>query len=138
MVHDYGPGRVFASVHAEVPDDVSSSISHEIIDSLESEIEKTLGITMVIHMDPIAVGSEETDKAKAVLLEILKEIDPTYTIHDFRITDGDRRINVIFDLVVPATLGISERTELCDLINMEMHRRDERYMCVIRVENAYM
>ncbi len=138
MVHDYGPGRVFASVHAEVPDDVPSMLSHEIIDALECEIEKELGITMVIHMDPIAVGSEQTDLAKATLLDILAEYGPEYSVHDFRITEGDRRINIIFDLVVPSSLSPSARVELSEKISAEMHHRDERYVCVVKVENNYI
>lgn len=101
MIHDYGPGRQFASVHAEVPSTVDIMAAHEEIDFLEQKVMKDLGVVMVIHMDPIVVGNEKVDGLKAMAETILKEVNPLYTLHDFRITDGEEHINLIFDIVAP-------------------------------------
>ncbi len=140
IVHDYGPGRVFASVHAEVYENIPPMKSHEIIDELEVKVENELGIVMVIHLDPIAFGSEETEKAKNNLSEIIADLGGNYSFHDLRITEGEHRINVIFDLVLMDDYNPSdeERALLTDRINSAMKERDEHYVCVIKIEHNYI
>lgn len=135
IVHDYGPGRVMASVHAEVPDNADITRIHEIIDMLENKIENDMGIHMVIHMDPISVNCERTKTIRELVVATVKGINPEFNIHDFRMTDGEDRINLIFDLEIPV-----ETTDK-DLILAEIDRRlkeiDKRYYSVIKVDNTY-
>jgi divalent metal cation (Fe/Co/Zn/Cd) transporter len=138
IVHNYGPGRSMASVHAEVPNSVDVEISHEIIDRIEGECLKELGIFLVIHMDPLEVDNEELDKVKKKLIEALGEIDGALSIHDFRMVKGEEQINLIFDLVVPLTYTKEKRNETCKIIRSHMYALDTRYQCVIQVETGFM
>lgn len=136
IIHDYGPGRMFASVHAEVPDDYDIVKVHEIIDALEHEIAEDLGIETVIHMDPITVNSERCDYCKNVVIGVVKEIDSRMNIHDFRMTDGDNNINLIFDVEVP--VEYSEKGELKNRITEEIKKRDARFNAVINIDTIYV
>lgn len=133
IIHDYGPGRMMASVHAEVPDDVNVVYIHKIIDELEMKISTELGIHMVIHMDPVAVNDEKTQKIKAQLEKVLIEYDEKIGMHDFRIVDNDTQINLLFDLEVPVNM-MSESRPIADDISHLMHEVDERYHCIIHID----
>jgi len=137
IVHDYGPGCVMATVHAEVPDDVNIVKVHEIIDELEQKVNKEYGIMLVIHMDPISVNCEKTEKVRQLIIKTVSEIDKTLSIHDFRMTDGENNINLIFDLVVPIEMKTEEREKLVKQISEKLVKEDKRYNTVINIDNAY-
>ncbi len=134
IVHDYGPGRKMASVHAEVPDTADIVKIHELIDRLEQEISQELGVHTVIHMDPIATGCELTDKTKAQVLEIVTSIDSRMGIHDFRMTDGENNINLIFDIEMPFDLQ-KNKDEILSQIKEMLSEKDSRYAAVITVDS---
>lgn len=136
MVHDYGPGRVFASVHAEVPDDADVVHIHEVIDATERRILLETGIQMVIHSDPITVNNEYVDGIKSQIMECVAEADPTSTIHDFRITDGENRINVIFDMAITARKP-DERQKIVDRVKELICEKDKRFCPVITVDEVF-
>lgn len=109
IVHNYGPGRQFASVHVEVPQNSDIVKCHEQIDLCEKLVGEKLDISLVIHMDPIDCNNPTVTATKLHLAEGLKVIDERLTLHDFRMTPlSDQRTNLIFDVVVPAGLNISE------------------------------
>ncbi len=137
IVHDYGPGRVIASVHAEVPDNANVVEIHEEIDALEQRVLHELGIVLVIHMDPVTVHCEKTDRIKEQLLAIIRELDPAYSLHDFRITDGENRINIIFDLVVPYDLEPAKIASVVEEIGRQAKLCDSRYRTVIKIDSDY-
>lgn len=137
IVHEYGPGRIIASLHAEVPDDINIIKIHEVIDDIEQRVNKELDIHLVIHMDPISINCEKTEEVKGCVIETVKEINEGFTIHDFRMTDGENNINLIFDLVVPIGMKSSERNETVELIKKNLTEIDKRYNAVIQVDNAY-
>ena len=134
IIHDYGPGRKMASVHAEVPDNVDIVKIHELIDNLEQEISQELHIHTVIHMDPITTGCEITDNLKATVLEVVLSVDSRLGIHDFRMTNGENRINLIFDLEVPFALS-GEKNKILSDIKEKLTEIDSRYAAVITVDN---
>jgi len=134
IVHDYGPGRTLASVHAEVSCEKSAIMLHEIIDALEIKIMRKLGIETVIHTDPILVGDDKVNTTKEMVKNILAEINPELGMHDFRMTDGENRINLIFDLEVPFTLTDSDRALTLDLIKQRISEEDSRFACVIKID----
>ena len=138
IVHNYGPGRNMASIHAEVPNDVDIEVSHEIIDRIERDAVKMLGIFLVIHMDPVETKNEHVLKVKGQVIEIMEALDKNTSIHDFRMVDGEHQINLIFDMVVPFEYSKEKEKELkesfCKLIRMH----DDRYRCVITVERSYV
>ena len=135
IVHDYGPGRIIASVHAEVPDSENVVKIHETIDALEHQIEREMGIHMVIHMDPVAADCERTSQLKAIVLETVKSIDEKLNIHDFRMTDGENNINLIFDLEVPIEYDNHEK--LKNIIRDKLKEADDRFSVVIDVDTVY-
>lgn len=138
IVHNYGPGRSMASLHAEVPNDVDIEVSHEIIDKIERDALKAIGIFLVIHMDPIEMKKEDTLRARHQLEEMLKALDPRVTIHDFRMVDGEEQKNLIFDMVVPIQYDKEKRKLLCQEARKRMSDIDARYQCVIVVESSYV
>ena len=135
IVHDYGPGRVLASVHAEVPDDCNVVEIHEVIDLLEQKIDKELGVHIVVHMDPIAVNSEYINSIRNKVVAIVKEIDERLNIHDFRMTDGSNLINLIFDIEIPLDFNYTEEIE--NRIKARLKEEDERFNTVIGIDYIY-
>lgn len=136
IVHDYGPGRVFASLHAEVGDKENVTVIHEEIDALEVRALNELGIELVIHMDPITTDSSVLNDAKNLVLGIVAALGE-YTIHDFRMTDGESRVNLIFDIVVPCAMAEEDREKLVNDICAALKETDEKYRAVIKIDNDY-
>lgn len=138
IVHNYGPGKSMASLHVEVPNDVDIEVSHEIVDRIEREAHKALGVYLVIHMDPIEMKNEKTLLAREQTEKVIRELDDKVSIHDFRMVIGEKQINLIFDLVVPVHYEKESNKQLCKEIRRRMHQIDERYQCVILVENSFI
>ena len=134
MVHDYGPGRKIASVHAEVSDQENISLIHELIDGIEKKVENELGITMVIHMDPISVNNPEVLKIKQYLNLIISSYNKNLSFHDLRITKGEKNINVIFDLVINFEYSKNDIQETIKFIQTKLHDFDNKYNCVINID----
>ena len=137
IIHNYGPNRSMASIHAEVPRDIDIEVSHEIIDRIEREVSKKLNIFLVIHMDPVEVKDERVLAAKEQVGKVLRELDPEVTYHDFRVVWGEQRINLIFDILVPYSYDSAAEEELKERVSAGMKREDERYQCVITVDKSY-
>lgn len=138
IVHNYGPTRSLASIHAEVPNDVDIETSHEIIDRIERDAVKKLGLFLVIHMDPLEVKNEHVAEIKAQVEAAVKELDSRLSIHDFRMVDGERQINLIFDVVVPHSYSEKEKKQLQLDILEKASNLDPRYQCVVTLENGYV
>lgn len=136
IVHNYGPGRVFISLHAEVPSDGNFVAIHDTIDNIEHDIMKETGCLATIHMDPVDVNDEETAKMKAKVADIIKETDPVITFHDFRMVSGPTHTNVIFDIVVPHDYKLTDN-EIAKTIADKIHSHDERYFAVIDVDKDF-
>ena len=101
VIHDYGPGRRMCSFHAEVPEGNDIMEAHDAIDHIEREIQEKFGIETTAHMDPIATGDSEVTRLRDQMRDLVREIDPDMSIHDFRLTRGPGHTNLIFDVVVP-------------------------------------
>lgn len=138
IVHNYGPGRSMASIHAEVPNDVNIEISHEIVDKIERDALEKLGMMLVVHMDPIETKNEMVLRVKKAAEDILRNIDPHCSIHDFRMTDGKDNINLIFDMLVPFGYDEEKEKQLKTQLAEQLEKMDIRYHCVITAEHGYM
>lgn len=138
IVHNYGPSKSMASIHAEVPRDVDIEESHEIIDRVEREVARELGIFLVIHMDPIEVKDEEVLKSKQELEDTLCAIDERLSMHDFRMVKGKQQINLIFDLVVPYDYDKKRQEELLEQVIRMMQENDRRYRFVITIDQNFV
>lgn len=137
VLHSYGPNRYFASVHAEVPADGNLLIYHDLIDNIERDFSTEMGINLVIHLDPIVTDDEKSCEIKAELLEIIHNISPELTIHDFRLVAGHTHTNILFDIAVP--IGFKESPEsLAAIIDQEMKKIDETYFTIITVDTNYI
>ena len=137
IVHNYGPNRIFASAHAEVPSNEDIMKSHDTIDLIEREIKKKFHIDMVIHMDPIVVDDEQINRLRLQLSEIAREIDPRFTIHDFRMVEGPTHTNLIFDLVIPHNCKM-KKSEIYRRVNELVNELGPQYYTVITVENSFV
>lgn len=138
IVHNYGPGRQLASVHVEVPYNTNIVECHEQIDICEKSVLEKTGVELVIHMDPIDTDNETVSKARSEMSEAIKTIDNRMTLHDFRMTpNAKNRTNLIFDVVVPADLKLSDK-ELDEKINALAKELNETYCCVITFDADYI
>lgn len=136
IVHNYGPGRTFVSLHAEVPSDGDIVAIHDTVDNAEREIAKELGCLVTIHMDPVDVHDEHTAQLRERVSEIIKQINPDITFHDFRVVSGPTHTNLIFDIVSPMDCGLSDQ-ELADTIADKIHQCNESYFAVINVDKDF-
>lgn len=137
IVHNYGPGRVLISLHAEVPADGDILSLHDVIDTIEHELRDTLDCHAVIHMDPVQVGDKETERLKGIVKECLREIDASLTMHDFRIVTGPTHTNLIFDVVTPYDFSMSDN-ELISEITGKIQQDNPNYYTVIEVDKKFV
>ncbi len=137
IVHNYGPGRTIISLHAEVPADGDLLTLHDTIDLIEHRLHNDLSCSAVIHMDPICIHDELTRDLKQIVSQILCEIDPVITMHDFRIVSGPTHTNLIFDIVVPFGFRYTDET-LTRLIAGKIRAFDPTYYTVIEVDKSYI
>ncbi len=137
MIHDYGPGRVVVSLHAEVPEDGDLLEMHDLIDHIEHDLAQMCHCEAVIHMDPIAVNDPEVDSLKAKISIILEHIDPELKFHDFRIVKGPTHTNLIFDVLVPYHFPIADN-ELIELIDAKIKDLDPSYFIVVKIDHTYI
>ncbi|MBR4911005.1 MAG: cation transporter [Clostridia bacterium] len=138
IVHNYGNGRRFASVHVEVPQDVDVVKCHEQIDICEKVVGQKCGISLVIHMDPVNVNDESVNAAKEAMIGIIGSISPDLSLHDFRMTPpSSERTNLIFDVVVPNSVGLTEQ-QLDEEIKKRAKQIDSTYECVITYDKSYV
>lgn len=138
IVHNYGPNRSMASIHAEVPNNVNIETSHEVIDRIERDAVENLGIFLVVHMDPIEIEDEHVLLIRNRANQAIAEIDDSCTIHDFRVVDGQKQINLIFDLVVPREYDKEKQNAIERTLCEKMKEQDERYEFVITVEHSFV
>lgn len=136
IVHDYGPGRRFASAHAEVSSQDDIMEIHDIIDLAERDIFNEFGLVISIHTDPIVTDDERINSLKDMTNTIIKDISDEMSIHDFRVVDGPTHTNLIFDLIVPHKYHLSNN-QIIQIIENNLSKIDERYFVVITIEHAF-
>ena len=133
MVHDYGPGRRFASAHAEVDYRMDILDAHELLDDIERDVRAKLRVDLVLHCDPIVTDDAERNALRGRVLEYLTEQDERLTIHDFRVVRGSGHTNVIFDLVVPFDLE-AKAGELKRGLEQALSADGKRYHAIITID----
>ncbi len=137
VLHAYGHGKVYGSLHAEVPSDVDMLHLHDTIDLIEKDIKERLGLDISIHMDPVLVGDEMTDRLKETTAEILKSISEDLSFHDFRIVTGPTHTNLIFDVVVPYDCKLTEY-EIKDSFDNALNKKTTDCFTVITFDRSYV
>lgn len=136
VVHNYGPGRVMLSVHVEVPSSGDILVLHDMIDLIEHRLAHELNCSAVIHMDPVCVDDERTNRMKEDVAKIVNEMEGNVTFHDFRIVHGPTHTNLIFDVEVPFNYKMSD-SEVVDYLKNQIRQIDEKYIAVIEVDKSY-
>ncbi len=136
MVHDYGPGRQFASAHVEMAAEADVIASHDVLDNIERDFLKNDGLHMIVHFDPISTKDNAVNELRTRISELIKAIDSRLTIHDFRVVRGTTHTNVIFDCVMPHDMDMTEK-ELKQKISELISEEYPSYYCVITVDKSY-
>lgn len=136
VVHDYGPGRIMISLHAEIPADGDILLMHDTIDNIEKELQKKLHCVAVIHMDPIRNNDPTTMELKERVTEVLKSIHSDLSLHDFRVVSGSTHTNLIFDVVVPYQFELQDQ-ELEVKIQSMVSAINPEYFIVIEIDRAF-
>lgn len=137
MIHDYGPGRQFGSVHVEVAAEEDVLKSHDMVDNIERDFLKELKLHLIVHMDPIVTKDESVKNLRHWLAQEVKKVHQELTIHDLRLVPGTTHTNVIFDCVVPRGLEKSD-DEIKEAIDKLVKETYPNYFCVITVDHSYV
>lgn len=135
IVHDYGPGRIMASLHAEVDSKGNIMEIHDLIDRIENEIQEQCNCQAVIHMDPILVNDPYTDELKEIVRKIIDELDPNIHFHDFRVVKGPTHTNIIFDIVLPFDYQYKDEY-VVDFIRNKLSALEGNFNGVINIDKG--
>lgn len=135
VVHDYGPGRVMISLHAEVPAEGNMIVLHDTVDNLEKLLRAECGCEAVIHMDPVALHDTETNRLRAEMTALVHELDERLTVHDFRVVPGHTHTNLVFDVVVPFGFPLSDE-EVRNTISNRVLALEKNCYAVVQVDKA--
>ena len=136
MVHDYGPGHQFASIHVELPAEQDPLEAHDLIDNIERDFMKHDHLMVTIHYDPIVTSDAAVGVLRSRLTEKLRQLDPALSLHDLRIVPGKTHTNVLFDLVLPAGYA-GDKVELLTQMEQFIKAQDPAYNCIIKLEQSY-
>ena len=137
IVHNYGPNRSMATIHAEVPNDINIDVSHEIIDKIERDVKKDLNILLVIHMDPVEMRDEEVLSLREKTSRIVHALDPELNFHDFRVLKENEQRTLIFDLVIPDSYSEKDANRVMHQLVSLLHEMDENVECIITLDRSF-
>ena len=136
VVHDYGPGRLMITLHAEVDANMDILVAHDAVDNIENELREKLGCSAVVHMDPIVTDDVETNATREEIKRVVSNIDSRMTIHDFRMVPGPTHTNVIFDVAVPFDIDMDD-DELRKILGARIRDVDSKLNAVIEIDKCY-
>ena len=136
VVHDYGPGRLMITLHAEVDASMDILVAHDAVDNIENELREKLGCSAVVHMDPIVTDDVETNATREEIKRVVSNIDSRMTIHDFRMVPGPTHTNVIFDVAVPFDIDMDD-DELRKILGARIRDVDSKLNAVIEIDKCY-
>ncbi|KEH89054.1 cation diffusion facilitator family transporter [Clostridium novyi A str. BKT29909] len=138
IIHNYGPGRIMGSLHAEVPCDISIVTIHEIIDKAEKELSAKYGLFLVIHMDPINTDDKDINRTRNYVEKILKQFPEIESFHDFRMVGEGEYKNLIFDVVVNCDFDVENNGEdMCKRIDSELKKLHPNFNAVITIDKHF-
>lgn len=136
VIHNYGPSKIFATVHIEVDAQEDVMVSHELSDNIERDFFNEMNIFLVCHLDPIATNDPETNELKHKITTLLKDFDDALALHDFRIVQGTHHTNIIFDVVLQFDSKHTEN-EIKELVKKELSTYEKKYFAVIEFDRDY-
>lgn len=127
-----------ATIHVEVESKENLEGVHEIIDRIERDVLRELGIFLVIHVDPVDLEDEENLLRKQAILGVIGEIEPKASVHDFRIVEEEERIRLIFDMLIPYSYGEKQREQLLKAMEKALKELNEKYELVVTLDNSFV
>lgn len=138
IIHNYGPLRVYASMHVEICSSMCPMESHELIDRIERDFSEELNINLVLHMDPVDVKDEQTNSLRTIVQDILRQLPEIESMHDFRLVKGKKRTNVLFDVVVPHNSAL-KKEDIISLLSSHLNKEDTlpHYSFVINIDKSF-
>lgn len=136
VVHDYGPGRLMITLHAEVDASMDILVAHDAVDNIENELREKLGCSAVVHMDPVVTDDVEVNATREEIKRVVSNIDSRMTIHDFRMVPGPTHTNVIFDVAVPFDIDMDD-DELRKILGARIRDVDSKLNAVIEIDKCY-
>ena len=136
MVHNYGPGRDFATVHVEIPADMNILVAHDLMDNIERDFREKLNINLTIHMDPLELENEYVSKLHSKVKKILNDFDKEITFHDFRVVKGNSHTNIIFDIVVPFDKNYTEE-DFQKILQEKLKDEEQKYYFVLTIDRPF-
>lgn len=136
VVHDYGPGRLMITLHAEVDANMDILVAHDAVDNIENELREKLGCSAVVHMDPVVTDDVEVNATREEIKRVVSNIDSRMTIHDFRMVPGPTHTNVIFDVAVPFDIDMDD-DELRKILGARIRDVDSKLNAVIEIDKCY-
>ncbi len=137
IIHNYGPGRSMISLHVEVPANISMVDAHDTVDNIERKLKEVLNCECIIHMDPIAMNDSVTARMREFVSIIVNDVDPSLSVHDFRMVQGSTHTNLIFDLVIPHGLSLSDE-EIVDMVEQKVQELPGNHYAMITVDKPYV
>lgn len=137
MIHDYGPGRLIITLHAEISEECEFNHAHEVIDILEKDMQEHFGAIVTIHLDPIAINNEQVNRLKKLAEECMLEVDNSFTLHDFRIVNAESFTTLLFDLCIPVDSRYKDE-EAAELVSAKIKEHDSSFKTVIHPEHPFV
>jgi cation diffusion facilitator family transporter len=137
IIHDYGPGNQFASIHVEFPAEENVLVAHDVVDQIEHDFLADDHLFVTVHYDPIVTANEEVHALRSYISEAVSHISPKISIHDLRIVPGNTHVNVLFDCAVPAGFPIPAK-ELKEQLKAIVRQKDPKYHCIIKMEQSFV
>lgn len=138
IIHNYGPSRIMATLHVEVPNNTSMEEAHEVIDLIERDILREMGIFIVLHMDPVEVSDPYVIEMKGQVKGIVEGFEPEASIHDFRIVEDRLSIKLIFDMLLPYSYDNEKEQYLVENITKKIKEINTKYECIITIDNNFI
>lgn len=136
LVHDYGAGRLMVSLHAEVPADGDLLLLHDVVDNAERELKQELGCFATIHMDPVQTADAHISEMYHRVKDMVRALDSSLSMHDFRMVEGPSHTNLIFDVVAPHDFRLSDR-QLTEELEKRVREMGEQYYAVIQIDKSF-
>ena len=137
VVHNYGPGKIFASIHIEVDSAVDVMISHDLMDNIERRLQKDLNIFVTAHMDPVNLSDPNRDSLSRIIADAIAGLDGVLNFHDLRIVPGHTHTNVVFDVVLSPDCKLS-KDEITELLCSKVSEYNSTFFCVISYDMSYV
>ena len=136
VLHNYGVHNDFVTVHVEIDSKMNMLEAHDLMDIIENDFKQNLGIDLTIHMDPIVIGDKKVDKLKSKITKQLQKLDKDLTIHDFRIIEGKKYTNILFDCVVSYEKNYTVE-DIKNLLQDKIKTKNQVYNYIIEIDRPY-